>query len=183
MNRKLKKALAITVAAMQIPMLILWKIVYDTMHATSSAIKVGEGGGFYMEIDPAKLPAALLAYSPHILLLAACMALSVWGLVRAIKGNDRSDLTAVLLYGGISLSCLLLVFAFSVPISFEASYYANLTTSEYTFYRYPFGLEINYRLIDVWPLMQSIKYVLLGATAAFSAALCIGTLVEMKKRK
>ena len=59
MNQKLKKALAITVAAMQIPMLILWKIVYDAMHATSSAIKVGEGGGFYMEFDPAKLPAKI----------------------------------------------------------------------------------------------------------------------------
>ena len=37
---KLKKALAITVAALQIPLLMLWKIMVDTVRSCSSELMV-----------------------------------------------------------------------------------------------------------------------------------------------
>lgn len=184
MNVKWKKVLSIAQVALQIPMLALWWMVYNAAYVTCHTLQTNQDGGFILSFDPSKLPRTLMIFAPLILPLVACMLLSIWGMVRILKGKHTTGFSTALLYGGILLACGLLVFGFSQPAAVgEFGQYINhLTTSEYMFYRYPFGLEIRYDLISsIWPFLQSIKYVLLGALAAVSCVLCVDGITKLKK--
>ena len=195
MNPKITKALAVTVVALQIPMLALWWIVYNTAKITCYTLQITDGGGYTLVLDPSKLLCTFLIYAPLILALVACMVLSVGGLVRAFRGKLASGLATVLLYGGIVMACGLLVCVFSRTALFHAYgrfihglfdggtvYHSDLLLSEYMFYRYPFGLDIRYDLMSIWPFMQSLKYILLGLQIAVGGALCIDGILKSKNK-
>jgi hypothetical protein len=194
MNKKIKKGLAIAAVALQVPMLALWKIVYDSARITCHALTVMDGG-FVLKFDISRLLPTLLTYLPLILPLAACMVLSIWGLVRVLKGNGLTPAT-LCLYGGVAVACQILVFMFANTLllgnfgqwtyhlfGIDAIYVHSLLTCEFTFYRYPFGFEPSYSLIDVWEYVSLIKYVLLEGLAAVSAILCIGGIAELCGKK
>ena len=194
MNAKWKKVLSIAQVALQIPMLALWWIVYNTVMMTCHALQRLENGGLTLTFDPSKILCALLVYAPLILPLVACMVLSIWGLVWVLKGNCATGLAPVFLYGGLVLACSVLIFGFSRPSAVyaygqiihnlfgnETTYCGDLLLSEFMFYRYPLGLDIRYDLIDIFPLMRSIKYILLGLQMAVCGTLCATGILKLKK--
>ncbi len=183
MNTKLKNALAIAAVALQVPMLALWWMVYDAVKMSVHALEVLEDGGYALAFDASKVVRTLLVYSPVILPLIACMVLSVWGLVRVLKGKHTARLASVFLYGGMVLACGLLAYGFSQPgaVGEFGQYINGLVLSEFMFYRYPFGIDIRYPVIDIFPFLQAIKYILLGALAAVSGVLCVDGIMNLKK--
>ena len=185
MNAKCQRGLAITAAALQVPMLALWWMVYDAVKMNVHVLEVLEDGGFTLAFDGSKVVGALLVYSPVILPLLACMALSITGLVWVLKGRHGTGLATVLMYGGMVLACGLLAYDFSQPaaVGDAGQYINNLLLSEFMFYRYPFGIDIRYPVMDIFPFLQSIKYVLLGALAAVSGVLCADGIMKLKKNK
>ena len=183
MNVKYKKGLAIAAVALQVPMLALWWMVYDAVKMNVHVLDVLEDGGFTLAFDGSKVVGALLAHSSVILPLIACMVLSILGLVWVLKGKHGTGLATVLVYGGMVLACGLLAYGFSKPgaVGEAGSYINDLKLSEFMFYRYPFGIDIRYPVMDIFPFLQSIKYVLLGALAAVSSALCADGIMKLKK--
>ncbi len=181
----MKKAWAIAAVALQAPMLALWWMVYNAVKMNVHVLDVLEDGGFTLAFDGSKVVGALLVYSPVILPLIACMVLSILGLVWVIKGKHAAGLAPILVYGGMLLACGLLAYGFSQPAAVgEFGQYINgLLLSEFMFYRYPFGIDIRYPVIDIFSYLQAIKYVLLGALAAISGILCVGGIAAYKKQK
>ena len=86
---KLKKALAITVAALQIPLLMLWKIILDSLMGGSSlvGIKVDPlGNRVYESVFKWELFwKSLGIHLPILLALTACLVLSVTGLISVLR--------------------------------------------------------------------------------------------------
>ena len=76
MLAKLKKALAIALVALQVPMLMLWKITYDAVKIGGAEIQLTEDGGYTMVTNADRLVSAILKYSPVILSLITCLVLS-----------------------------------------------------------------------------------------------------------
>ena len=183
MNVKYQKGLAIAAAALQVPMLALWWMVYDSVRMNVHVLDVLEDGGFTLAFDGSKVVGALLVYSPVILPLIACMVLSILGLVWVFKGKHGTGLASVLMYGGTVLACGLLAYGFSQPAAVRdaGQYINNLLLSEFMFYRYPLGIDVRYPVIDIFPFLQAIKYVLLGALAAVSGVLCVDGIIRLKK--
>lgn len=183
MNVKYQKGLAIAAAALQVPMLALWWMVYDSVRMNVHVLDVLEDGGFTLAFDGSKVVGALLVYSPVILPLIACMVLSILGLVWVFKGKHGTGLASVLMYGGTVLACGLLAYGFSQPAAVRdaGQYINNLLLSEFMFYRYPLGIDVRYPVIDIFPFLQAIKYVLLGALAAVSGVLCVDGIIHLKK--
>ncbi len=185
MNIKCKRGLAVAAAALQVPMLALWMMVYNAVKADCHTLETNKDGGFILVFDASKVVGALLVYSPVILPLIACMVLSIVGLVWVLKGKHTAGLASVFLYGGMILACGLLAYGFSQPAAVvdAGQYINNLLLSEFMFYRYPFGMDIRYPVIDIFPLLQAVKYILTGALAAVSGILCVGGIVEYRKRR
>ena len=183
MNVKYQKGLAIAAAALQVPMLALWWMVYNSVKMNVHVLDVLEDGGFTLAFDGSKVVGALLVYSPVILPLIACMVLSILGLVWVFKGKHGTGLVSVLMYGGTVLACGLLAYGFSQPAAVvdAGQYINNLLLSEFMFYRYPFGIDVRYPVIDIFPFLQAIKYVLLGALVAVSGVLCVDGIIHLKK--
>ena len=184
MNVKYKKGLAIAAVALQVPMLALWWMVYDAVKMNVHVLDVLEDGGFTLAFDGSKVVGALLVYSPVILPLIACMALSILGLVWVVKGKHTAGLATILVYGGTVLACGLLAYGFSQPaaVGDVGQYINNLLLSEFMFYRYPLGIDVRYPVVDIFPFLQAIKYVLLGALAAVSGVLCVDGITKLKKK-
>ena len=183
MNVKYQKGLAIAAAALQVPMLALWWMVYDSVRMNVHVLDVLEDGGFTLAFDGSKVVGALLVYSPVILPLIACMVLSILGLVWVVKEKHTAGLAPIFVYGGTVLACGLLAYDFSQPaaVGDAGQYINNLLLSEFMFYRYPFGIDIRYPVMGIFPFLQSIKYVLLGALAAVSGVLCADGIMKLKK--
>ena len=183
MNVKYQKGLAIAAAALQVPMLALWWMVYNSVRMNVHVLDVLEDGGFTLAFDGSKVVGALLVYSPVILPLLACMVLSILGLVWVFKGKHGTGLASVLMYGGIVLACGLLAYGFSQPaaVGDAGQYINNMLLSEFMFYRYPLGIDVRYPVVDIFPFLQAIKYVLLGALASVSGVLCADGIMKLKK--
>ena len=183
MNDKCKRGLAIAAVALQAPMLALWWMVYNAVKMNVHVLDVLEDGGYTLAFDGSKVVGALLVYSPVILPLIACMALSILGLVWVVKGKHTAGLAPILVYGGTVLACGLLAYSFSQPaaVGDVGQYINNLLLSEFMFYRYPLGIDVRYPVVDIFPFLQAIKYVLLGALAAVSGVLCVDGIIRLKK--
>ena len=186
MLAKLKKALAIALVALQVPMLMLWKITIDFIRAGSGEPKVttDPSGSLIYELvfQWENFFGVLLSVLPILLALAACLVLSVLGLIFVLR-QKHVTVPTVCFYAVIVLSCGFLCFAFAHPAIIVGSTIAHrLTLYEFMFYRYFGGMELN--IIDIFPFLQTIKYVLLCSVMVLSGVLCgLGIAEVMAQRK
>ncbi len=167
---KLKKAFAIALVALQIPMLMLWKITCDAVKLACHELEIMPGGGYTLAFQEELLIGAIVAYLPLALSLLACFVLSVWSLILLIKRKGYVGIV------GISLNAVSLVACGFVLYAFAAhSYMFNL--SEFMSFRYFMGSELN--LTPIILFWQAIKYIFLGLHMAANAALCGLEIVEL----
>ena len=189
MNTRMKKwirALAITAVALQIPMLMLWKITVETVISCSCGLEVytDSAGGMAYELtfQWEKLGGVLLHFLPILLSLAACLILSVLGLVSVLR-QKRVTVPTLCFYAVTVLVCGFLWAAFARPsaiVGLDNGF--NLETQEYMFYRYFAGME--WDVLDVYPLLECIKFLLLGLLMAVSGALCaLGITAQVRRRR
>ena len=80
------------------------------------------------------------------------------------------------------MACGFLCFAFARPVAVLGTEIAyKMTLHEYMFYRYFCGLEWRFN-VDRFPLLEAIKFILLGLHIAASGALCgLGIADAVKK--
>lgn len=169
-QKKFPKVLSIIVAALQIPLLMLWTITVDAFKTSASEIKYLEDSGFDLVFTWDKLGSAILSYGPILLALTACLVLTVMGLVFVLR-QKQMTIPTVCFYAVTALACVFLCLAFAAPsiVVGEGNAY-TLRLCEYVFYRYFGGMEL--RIIDIFPLLQTIKFFFLGLLMAGSGALC-----------
>lgn len=184
---KLKKALAITVAALQIPLLMLWKIMVDTVRSCSSELMVTQDPSgettFELVFQWEKFWEMFPYFLPVSLVLAECFVLSVVGLVLVLR-QKRVTVTTACFYGVTFLACGFLCLAFARPASVLGTEIApKITLHEFMFYRYFCGLEWRFN-VDRFPLLEAIKFLLLGLCMAASGVLCgLGITEAVQKKK
>lgn len=184
---KLKKALAIAVAALQIPLLMLWKIILDSLMGGSSLvqIKVDPLGNRVVEsvFKWALFWESFGIHLPILLALTACFVLSVLGLISVLRRN-RVTVPTICFYAVTFLACGFLCFAFARPAAIlgtDKGY--MLMTYELVFFRYFGGMELRFD-ISLFPLLRAIKFLLLGLCLAASGALCgLGIAEAVRKKK
>lgn len=184
---KLKKALAITVAALQIPLLMLWKIILDSLMGGSSwvQIKVDPLGNRVVEsvFKWGLFWKSFGIHLPILLALTACFVLSVLGLISVLP-RKRVTVLTICFYAVTFLACGFLCFAFARPaaiLGMDKGY--MLKAYELTFFRYFGGMELRFD-ISLFPLLQAIKFLLLGLCMAASGALCgLGIAEAVQKKK
>ena len=184
---KLKKALAITVAALQIPLLMLWKIILDSLMGGSSlvGIKVDPLGNRVFEsvFKWELFWESFGIHLPILLALTACLVLSVLGLISVLR-KKRVRVPTICFYAVTFLACGFLCFAFARPaaiLGMDKGY--MLKPYELVFFRYFGGMELRFD-ISLFPLLQAIKFLLLGLCMAASGALCgLGITEAVQKKK
>ena len=187
LTRKWTRALAITVAALQIPLLMLWKIILDSIRGGSSVVD--------LRVDPLGNHVFELVFKwdlfwesfgihlPILLALTACFVLSVLGLISILR-RKRVTVLTICFYAVTFLACGFLCFAFARPAAIlgtDKGY--MLMTYELVFFRYFGGMELRFD-ISLFPLLRAIKFLLLGLCMAASGVLCglgIGEAVRKKK--
>lgn len=173
---KLKKAFAIALVVLQIPMLMLWKITYDAVKLACHELEITPGGGYTLAFQEELLGRAIVTYLPAILSLLACFALSVLSLILLIKRKGDMGIMGIC-FNAVSLAAcgvLICFFAFSFDLHGN-----NL--GEYMFFRYFMGSELN--LIRVIPFWQAIKYIVLGLHLTGHAVLCSLRIAELMRPK
>ena len=184
---KLKKALAITAAALQIPLLMLWKIILDSLMGGSSLVqlKVDPLGNRVLE-SVFKWELFWKSFGIHLpvlLALTACFVLSVLGLISVLR-RKRVTVPTICFYAVTFLACGFLCFAFARPAAIlgtDKGY--MLMTYELVFFRYFGGMELRFD-ISLFPLLRAIKFLLLGLCLAASGALCgLGIAEAVQKKK
>ena len=158
---KLKKALAITVAALQIPLLMLWKIILDSLMGGSSLVqlKVDPLGNRVVEsvFKWELFWKSLGIHLPILLALTACLVLSVLGLISVLR-KKRVSVPTVCFYAVTFLACGFLCFAFARPaaiLGMDKGY--MLMAYELVFFRYFGGMELRFD-ISFFPLPASLRY-------------------------
>lgn len=184
---KLKKALAITVAALQIPLLMLWAIIVNTLrlscHRLEASTKPNGDIAYELVFKEEIFRSELPAFLPFFLALAACLVLSVVGLIAVLR-KKRVTVTTACLYAVATLICGFLWFAFARPSAIVG--YLNSTNL--------FLIELEYfQRIDgmglpgtdlLFSFVKSIKFLLLGLCMAASGALCgLGITEAVQKKK
>ena len=172
---KLKKALAIAVAALQIPLLMLWKIILDSLMGGSSLVQ--------LKVDPLgnRVVESVFKWElfwksfgihlPILLALTACFVLSVLGLISILR-RKRVTVPTICFYAVTLLACGFLGFALARPaaiLGMDKGY--MLMTYELVFFRYFGGMELRFD-ISLFPLLRAIKYLLLGLHMVAGGVLC-----------
>ena len=183
---KLKKALAIAVAALQIPLLMLWKIILDSLMGGSSLVQ--------LKVDPLgnRVVESVFKWElfwksfgihlPVLLALTACFVLPVLGLISILR-RKRVTVLTICFYAVTFLACGFLCFAFARPAAIlgtDKGY--MLMTYELVFFRYFGGMELRFD-ISLFPLLRTIKFLLLGLCMAASGALCGLGIAEAARKK
>ena len=184
---KLKKALAITVAALQIPLLMLWKISLDSIRGGSSVVdlRVDPLGNHVFELvfKWDLFWESLGLHLPILLALTACFVLSVLGLISVLR-RKRVTVPTICFYAVTFLACGFLCFAFARPAAIlgtDKGY--MLMTYELVFFRYFGGMELRFD-ISLFPLLRAIKFLLLGLCITASGVLCgLGIVEAVQKKK
>ena len=171
---KMKKVLAITVVVWQIPMLMLWKLVYDLVKYACHEVIILNGGQLVLEFRPEQLGKAILSYLPMILALLICLFFSVLSLIWLLKRKDNLGITWICVHGISLVACGVLICAFVCSRDPE-----NL--SEYLFFRYFMGSELN--LTQIIPFWEAIKYIFVGIHAVLSGALVSLGIIEFVNKK
>lgn len=186
-TQKWTVALAITVAALQIPLLMLWKIILDSLRGGSSMVRYRVdplGNQVYELVFKWELFwESLGIHLPILLALTACFVLSVPGLISVLR-KKRVTIPTICFYAVTFLACGFLCFAFARPaaiLGMDKGY--MLKTHELVFFRYFGGMELRFD-ISLFPLLQGIKFLLLGLCMAASGALCgLGIAEAVRKKK
>ena len=184
---KILTILSATAAALQIPLLMLWKIILDSLMGGSTLIqlKVDPSGNRVFEsvFKWELFRASLMIHLPILLALTACFILSGLGLVSVLR-KKRVTVPTVCFYGVTVLACGFLCFAFARPTAIlgtDKGY--MLMTYELVFFRYFGGMELRFD-ISLFPLLRAIKFILLGLHMAASGALCgLGIAEAVQKKK
>ena len=187
LTRKWTRALAITVAALQIPLLMLWNIILDSLMGGSSLVQ--------LKVDPLgnRVVESVFKWGlfwksfgihlPILLALTACFVLSVLGLISVLR-RKRVTVPTICFYAVTFLACGFLCFAFARPAAIlgtDKGY--MLMTYELVFFRYFGGMELRFD-ISLFPLLRAIKFLLLGLCMAASGALCgLGIAEAVRKKK
>ena len=175
---KLKKALAIALTALQIPLLWFWKITFDAIDLESLTMEVTPGGGFALVFKWEKLGSAILMYLPVILSLLACLILSVLGMITILR-KKKMGIPTVCFYAVTAAACGLLWYAFSRPYIIVGLDHVNfIELCEYSLLR-TLGLPS----ADLFYRLQPIKFIFLGLYIAVSGALCGLGIVDLVRRK
>ena len=155
-KQKLLKVLAIVVAALQIPLLMLWNITIDAFRTSASEIKFTEGG-YDLVFQWDKVGNAILSYFPILLALAVCLVMTVLGLIFILR-QKRATLPTVCFYAITVFSCGFLYLAFAAPAIIVGEANApTLMLSEFIFFRYFGGMEL--RIVSCY-LVQYFVYAL-----------------------
>ncbi|MBQ2255206.1 MAG: hypothetical protein II325_08655 [Clostridia bacterium] len=175
---KLKKALAIALTALQIPLLWFWKITFDAIDLESHTMEVTPGGGFALVFKWEKLGSAILMYLPVILSLLACLILSVLGMITILR-KKKMGIPTVCFYAVTAVACGLLWYAFSRPYIIVGLDHVNFVElCEYNLFR-TLGLPS----ADLFYRFRPIKFIVLGLHIAVSGALCGLGIVDLVRRK
>ncbi|MBQ9780939.1 MAG: hypothetical protein IJW00_08350 [Clostridia bacterium] len=162
MLSKLRNALAIALVALQIPMLMLWKITYDTVKLACHKLEIVPSGRYTLELQRELLGEAIVTHLPVILSLVVCFVLSILSLIFVIKRKGGMGITGVCFNAVSLVACGFVLYVFAVH-----SDMFNL--SEFMFFRYFMGSELN--LTRIIPFWHAIKYIFLGLHMAANAAL------------
>ena len=187
LTRKWTRALAITVAALQIPLLMLWKIILDSLMGGASLVQ--------LKVDPLgnRVVESVFKWElfwksfgihlPILLALTACFVLSVLGMISVLR-RKRVTVPTICFYAVTFLACGFLCFAFARPAAIlgpDKGY--MLMTYELVFFRYFGGMELRFD-ISLFPLLRAIKFLLLGLCMAASGVLCgLGIAEAVLKKK
>ena len=187
LTRKWTRALAITVAALQIPLLMLWKIILDSLMGGASLVQ--------LKVDPLgnRVVESVFKWElfwksfgihlPILLALTACFVLAVLGLISVLH-RKRVTVPTICFYAVTFLACGFLCFAFARPaaiLGMDKGY--MLMTYELVFFRYFGGMELRFD-ISLFPLLRGIKFLLLGLCMAASGVLCgLGIAEAVLKKK
>ncbi|MBE6558650.1 MAG: hypothetical protein E7661_06550 [Ruminococcaceae bacterium] len=182
-RQKSAKALAITLVALQVPLLMLWKITYDAVKLSGQRMKVSQDGRYELVFEKELLGKAIVEYLPMILALLGCLALSVLTLIFVMKRKGAMGIVGVCFCGVLLVASVGLVSAFSQPSIIPGQDHVNyLTLCEFMFYRYFGGMELP--ITRVFPLLQAIKFVFLGLHMTVSGVLGgLGIAELVSKRK
>lgn len=186
-SAKILTLLSVTVAALQIPLLMLWTIAVDTMITCSCGlIATHDPSGkstFELAFQWEKFWEVFPSFLPIFLALTACFVLSVVGLITVLR-KKQVTVPTICFYGVTVLACGFLCFAFARPATVLGTEIAHqLTLHEFMFYRYFCGLEWRFN-VDRFPLLEAIKFILLGLHMAGSGALCgLGIADRIRRRR
>ena len=184
---KILTLLSVTAAALQIPLLMLWKIILDSLMGGSSLVQ--------LKVDPLgnRVVESVFKWElfwksfgihlPVLLALTACFVLPVLGLISVLR-KKRVAVPTICFYAVTFLACGFLCFAFARPaaiLGIDKGY--MLKTYELVFFRYFGGMELRFD-ISLFPLLRAIKFLLLGLCMAASGAFCgLGIAEAVQKKK
>ena len=184
---KLKKALAITVAALQIPLLMLWAIIVNTLrlscHRLEASTKPNGDIAYELVFKEEIFRSELPAFLPFFLALAACLVLSVVGLIAVLR-KKRVTVTTACLYAVATLICGFLWFAFARPSAIVGYLNStNLFLIELEYFQRIGGMGLPGTDL-LFSFVKSIKFLLLDLCMAASGALCgLGIAEAVRKKK
>ena len=140
-KQKLLKVLAIVVVALQIPLLMLWDITIDAFRTSASEIKLTDAG-YDLVFQWDKVSGAVVSYLPILLALAACLAMTVLGLIFTLR-QKRAIISTVCFYAVTVFLCGFLYLSFAAPAIIVGEANApTLMLSEFIFFRYFGGMEL-----------------------------------------
>ena len=178
-TNKLQKALAITVAVLQIPLLMLWKITVDCVKYSSQGLEITDQG-YDLVFQWDKLGGAILIHLPVLLALAGCLILSVLGLISVFR-KTRTVIPTVCFYAVSLLAGGFLCLTFAWPAAVVGrDHVYGFVLQEFMFFRYFGGLDLH---IGEHPWLESIKFILLGLHIAESGVLCGLGIADLGRRK
>ena len=184
---KLKKALAITLAALQIPLLMLWAIIVNTLrlscHRLEASTKPNGDIAYELVFKEEIFRSELPAFLPFFLALAACLVLSVVGLIAVLR-KKRVTVTTACLYAVATLICGFLWFAFARPSAIVGYLNStNLFLIELEYFQRIGGMGLPGTDL-LFSFVKSIKFLLLGLCMAASGVLCgLGIAETVRKKK
>ncbi len=177
---KLRKALAITLTALQIPLLMLWKITVDCVKYSSCGLEITDQGEYDLVFQWEKLGVAILPYLPVLFALTGCLILSVLGLISVFR-KTRMAIPTVCFYAVSFLAGGFLCLTFAWPAAVVGrDHVYGFALQEFMFFRYFGGLDIH---IAEHPWLESIKFILLGLHIAVSGALCGLGIADLVRRR
>lgn len=178
-TNKLQKALAITVAVLQIPLLMLWKITVDCVKYSSQGLEITDQG-YDLVFQWDKLGGAILIHLPVLLALSGCLILSVLGLISVFR-KTRAAVPTVCFYALSFLAGGFLCLTFAWPAAVVGrDHVYGFVLQEFMFFRYFGGLDLH---IGEHPWLESIKFIFLGLHIAGSGVLCGLGIADLVRRK
>ena len=188
--KKATKILSILLVCWQIPMLFLWHLTYETIKLNCHELEVYPGGGYELVFKPELLAGVLWQNATVILALIACSILPLVSMILILCKKGSLGIPAICCLGLSVLACGWLILVFKHP-SLIGDDNRHYLLCEYVFYRYMpedifhttatdfYGRS----LIDIFPLLEQIKFLILAVHGALSGVLMGWGISRIQKRK